>query len=158
MNKPPVASASTSMVSPDRNRSSKKRPRPESHVSENLTHTAQSAVLPEPDWENPRETTQTSTSVYDGMSEEAIFRAVTRPQPIEGVSDWGIPDAVDPSLCPPELTVRSCSIIVVHSTYATLMSHCEPSSVIGQGGELLEIEIRARSTYKHLAPLLDLFR
>ena len=53
------------------------------------------------------EPTQTSTSAYDGMSEEAMFRAATRPQPIEGVSDWGIPDAVDPSLCPPELTVRS---------------------------------------------------
>jgi hypothetical protein len=33
---------------------------------------------------------------FEGMSEEEIFKIVTRPADIEGVADWGIPAEVDP--------------------------------------------------------------
>ena len=33
---------------------------------------------------------------FEGMSEEEIFKIVTRPAEIEGVIDWGIPAEVDP--------------------------------------------------------------
>jgi hypothetical protein len=34
---------------------------------------------------------------FEGMSEEEIFKIVTRPAEIEGVADWGIPSEVDPN-------------------------------------------------------------
>ena len=37
-----------------------------------------------------------SIDPFEGMSEEEIFKIVTRPAEIEGVSDWGIPAEVDP--------------------------------------------------------------
>lgn len=33
---------------------------------------------------------------FEGMTEEEIFRLVTRPDDLEGVEDWGIPPEVDP--------------------------------------------------------------
>jgi len=33
---------------------------------------------------------------FEGMTEEEIFKIVTRPAEIEGLSDWGIPLEVDP--------------------------------------------------------------
>jgi hypothetical protein len=33
---------------------------------------------------------------FEGMTEEEIFKVVTRPAEIEGIADWGIPAAVDP--------------------------------------------------------------
>jgi hypothetical protein len=41
------------------------------------------------------------------MSEEEIFKIVTRPDEIEGVADWGIPPEVDPSQASESLKV-SC--------------------------------------------------
>jgi len=37
-----------------------------------------------------------SSDPFEGMSEEEIFKIVTRPAEIEGVADWGIPAEVDP--------------------------------------------------------------
>ena len=37
-----------------------------------------------------------SADPFEGMSEEEIFKIVTRPAEIEGVTDWGIPAEVDP--------------------------------------------------------------
>lgn len=33
---------------------------------------------------------------FEGMTEEEIFRLVTRPDDLEGVEDWGIPPEVNP--------------------------------------------------------------
>jgi hypothetical protein len=43
---------------------------------------------------------------FDGMSEEEIFKIVTRPADIEGVADWGIPAEVDPNQASDALKVR----------------------------------------------------
>jgi len=37
-----------------------------------------------------------SADPFEGMSEEEIFKIVTRPAEIEGVTDWGIPAEDDP--------------------------------------------------------------
>ena len=46
-----------------------------------------------------------SADPFEGMSEEEIFKIVTRPAEIEGVADWGIPAEVDPSRAPDALKV-----------------------------------------------------
>jgi hypothetical protein len=62
------------------------------------TSTAGPSRLPSPQQAGPIvDENQASTDPFEGMSEEQIFRIVTRPDEIEGVADWGIPPAVDPA-------------------------------------------------------------
>jgi hypothetical protein len=47
---------------------------------------------------------------FEGMTEEEIFKVVTRPAEIEGTADWGIPAAVDPDRASDTLKVSSYSL------------------------------------------------
>ncbi|KAK4685025.1 hypothetical protein P7C73_g5138, partial [Tremellales sp. Uapishka_1] len=60
----------------------------------NLTHASQSLSHPDPDLE-------TWQSLYPGLSEDQVFKLVTRPED----SDWEIPDAVDAELADERLKV-----------------------------------------------------
>ena len=50
-----------------------------------------------------------TTDPFEGMSEEEIFKIVTRPAEIEGVADWGIPAEVDPDQASDALKVCRCT-------------------------------------------------
>lgn len=47
------------------------------------------------------------TDPFEGLTEEEIFRLVTRPDDLEGVQDWGIPPEVDPDQSSDTLKVSS---------------------------------------------------
>ena len=61
---------------------------------------------------------------YQGLSEQQIFRLITRPRDIPGLVDWGIPSEVDPEQADPALRV-SCLAIA-----AFLNSGCAVADVV----------------------------
>lgn len=91
--------------------------RNETSQPENLTHTSQSAletseISQEPVIQAEQALEHGISSgnglgkgAYEGMSEEEIFRMVTKPPEIEGKLDWGIPPEVDPVNASAELKV-----------------------------------------------------
>jgi hypothetical protein len=82
---------------------------------------------------------------FEGMSEEEIFKIVTRPAEIEGVVDWGIPAEVDPDQASDTLKVGRYLIYVTSA------------DCVGQGPAVPPTEIRDRPTYQHYSPLIQLF-
>lgn len=76
-------------------------------ISSAGTSTAGPSRLPSPQ-DNGNEG-GAATDPFEGMSEEDIFRIVTRPDEIEGVVDWGIPPAVDPAQASDALKVSYSS-------------------------------------------------
>jgi len=65
--------------------------------------------------EHPPPEDSTASDPFDGLSEEEIFRLVTRPDDIEGVKDWGIPPAVDPEQASDALKVSRFALRHGHS-------------------------------------------
>ena len=57
--------------------------------------------------------------LYAGMSEQQVFDAVTRPEDIPGMEEWGIPKAVDPEECSPQLKVGRA--LPLHRLYYCLI-------------------------------------
>ena len=85
-----------------------------SPLPENLTHTAQSSLAVSELASDPVavQEQEAETSGRDGtneLTEDEMFQRVTRPLPIDGLEDWGIPPAVDPGECDPALIVSSTS-------------------------------------------------
>jgi hypothetical protein len=75
------------------------------------TSTAGPSRLPSPQQAGPNDNEDgPPNDPFEGMSEEQIFRIVTRPDEIEGVADWGIPPAVDPAQAPDALKVSLTAI------------------------------------------------
>ena len=98
---------------------------------ENLNHIPQADPL-----DTVKEGTQPPVkSQYDGMTEQEIFKIVTRPEEIEGVEDWGIPPAADPKFCDPKLKVcltfptfyRLCTGCVMVPTVLLISIHLIPT-------------------------------
>jgi hypothetical protein len=83
---------------------------------------------------------------FEGMSEEEIFKIVTRPAELEGVVDWGIPAEVDPDQASDALKV--CRYV---------RPDCASSAdCVGQGPAIPTTEIRKGPAYQHYSPLLEL--
>jgi hypothetical protein len=75
-----------------------------------------SRIAPPPATEDyPPPEDSTAADPFDGLSEEEIFRLVTRPGDIEGVKDWGIPPAVDPEQASDALKVSRFALRSGHS-------------------------------------------
>jgi hypothetical protein len=81
---------------------------------------------------------------FEGMSEEEIFKIVTRPAEIEGVADWGIPAEVDPDQASDALKV--CRYVRPDGASS--------ADCVGQGPAISPTEIRKGSTHQYYSPLL----
>jgi hypothetical protein len=82
------------------------------------------------------------------MSEEEIFREITRPKELDGKNDWGIPPLTDeqPS---PALTVRSCGR--EKRRYKLSSSFLLMRVFSGEGGEFSTDEAKAEYAHQHYA-------
>jgi hypothetical protein len=114
-----IASSSTSTsskrrrISPSPTQSSRDAPPPD--LPQNLTHTAQSALPASVLASEPITLAEEAGEAegwpgYPGMSDDEVFRMVSRPQEILGVDDWGIPGEVDPVECGEALKVSYRSV------------------------------------------------
>lgn len=54
---------------------------------------------------------------FEGMSEEEIFKIVTRPAEFEGIADWGIPPEVDPDQASDALKVNLAQILSANADF-----------------------------------------
>jgi len=79
---------------------------------------------------------------FEGMSEEEIFKIVTRPAEIEGVADWGIPAEVDPDQASDTLKVWISSVYLISA------------DCVGQSPAVSSTEIRKGPTCQHYTPLV----
>ncbi|KAK8843509.1 hypothetical protein IAR55_007169 [Kwoniella newhampshirensis] len=92
---PPISSSSSSTKS--------------THLPENLTHTAQSDLAESELATSVQADTNSSSkfgAVFDGLTEDEVFKIVTMPRELEGVDDWGIPPEVDPEEASPQLKAK----------------------------------------------------
>jgi hypothetical protein len=88
--------------------STKDHSAPSKPLPQNLTHTSQSSLPTSELAHKPVAVAEEAAEVagwpgFPGLSDDEVFRLVTAPRQIEGLEDWGIPEArpqedVDPAL------------------------------------------------------------
>ena len=102
-------------------------------LPENLTHTAQAALPKSTLADEPVSLDEKAAeengfgALYAGMTDQEVFDAVTRPDGIAGLEDWGIPPAADPSECSPQLKVHYKTFASRTSSSAILFSLMSPA-------------------------------
>lgn len=113
--RPVLASQSSTSTSNQPTNQRQSRPKSKSNLPENLTHTSQSQLQSSELAQEPvaiavAESTGESSrwgEGYGGMTDEEVFKAVIRPEEVDGLEDWGIPRGVDPAECSEQLKVGS---------------------------------------------------
>jgi len=134
-------------------------------LPENLTHTAQVALpksdlAKEPPALEEKEMEDNGFGpMYAGMTEQEVFDAVTRPDDIPGMPNWGIPPPVDTKECSPQLKVGFLKDLdggFQQGFYSpTPRYHIieERELTSGQSRPVFITEVLEESTHKHLSPL-----
>lgn len=102
------------------------------------------------------------TDPMRGLSEDEIFARVSRPENIPGLENWGIPPAVDPDLCSPQLKVRLyhpfqfCGF-TVHCQFSSSSVQESIDSSPGENCPVSQPQKNPESTYKHLSTPIYIF-